>query len=90
MARAKYRGMNKRIMRIISGVAEGDSFEFERQVGENWRGAGEALTHYVAEDGTAMALIVVNKDLEEDTKLRLKEAPENIWHLEPLPYTLDD
>ncbi|GAM57170.1 folate-dependent protein for Fe/S cluster synthesis [Vibrio ishigakensis] len=90
VARAKYRGMNKRVMRIISGTAQGDSFEFERQVGENWRGAGEALAHYVAEDGTAMALIVVNKDLEDETKLRLKEAPENIWKLEPLPYALDD
>lgn len=90
VARAKYRGMNKRIMRIVSGTAEGEEFEFERQVGENWRGAGVALTHYVAEDGSAKALIVVNKDLEDETLLRLKHAPEQIWHLEPLPYSLDD
>ncbi|WP_261815983.1 tRNA-modifying protein YgfZ [Vibrio gallicus] len=90
VARAKYRGMNKRIMRLITGIAATDNMEFERQVGDNWRSAGTAIKHVVDQDGVASALIVVNKDLEEQTKFRLKDAPGNLWQFQALPYGLDD
>ncbi len=93
VARAKYRGMNKRAMFIVSGNAEqqpATGAELERAVGENWRGAGQLLTSYRFSDGKCIGLVVLPNNLEADTQLRLKDAPESLWKIEPLPYSLDD
>ena len=56
VARAKYRGINKRAMYIVSGPAEqcpqaGDSLE--RSVGENWRKGGTIVAGYQFADNQA-------------------------------------
>ncbi|MGF1722117.1 tRNA-modifying protein YgfZ [Vibrio kyushuensis] len=95
VARAKYRGMNKRAMYIVSGTAseelsELESITLERAVGENWRSAGELLAHYQFENGQAIGLIILSKDLESDTQFRLSSQPDQAWSLQALPYSLDD
>ncbi|MGC9402550.1 tRNA-modifying protein YgfZ [Vibrio genomosp. F10] len=95
VARAKYRGINKRAMYVVTGTTEEplsrfDSISLERAVGENWRSAGELLSHYQFENGQAMGLIIASKELESDTQFRLKEQPEHSWSLQTLPYSLDD
>ncbi|WEM42741.1 tRNA-modifying protein YgfZ [Photobacterium sp. DA100] len=92
VARAKYRGINKRAMYIVSGPAEhgpqaGDSLE--RSVGENWRKGGTIVAGYQFTDGQATALVVLPNDLDEGTTFRLAEG-EDVWHLQALPYSLDD
>ncbi|GEA62439.1 tRNA-modifying protein YgfZ [Vibrio comitans] len=90
VARAKYRGTNKKVMRLLQGSApENATFTFERQVGENWRGAGEAVAHYRNQQGEALALIVLNKDIEFDTQFRLAEDNSNTWSLIALPYDIE-
>ncbi|OBT17352.1 tRNA-modifying protein [Vibrio sp. UCD-FRSSP16_10] len=90
VARAKYRGTNKKVMRLVQGTATSDdSFSFEREVGENWRGAGDAIAQYRNEQGEALALIVLNKDIEFDTRFRVAGNPDNIWTLVDLPYDLE-
>lgn len=94
VARAKYRGTNKRAMYIVKGAtaeALGESaIELERSVGENWRSVGALLTHYQFSDNQAMGLIVLPNNLDDDTRLRLVAQPECEWEITALPYSLDD
>ncbi|WP_045451157.1 tRNA-modifying protein YgfZ [Vibrio campbellii] len=94
VARAKYRGTNKRAMYIVKGAtaeALGESaIELERSVGENWRSVGALLTHYQFSDNQAMGLIVLPNNLDDDTRLRLVVQPECEWEIAALPYSLDD
>ncbi|UXI01736.1 tRNA-modifying protein YgfZ [Photobacterium sp. TY1-4] len=92
VARAKYRGINKRAMYIVSGPAEqcpqaGDALE--RSVGDNWRKGGTIIAGYQFADGRAIALVGLPNDLDEDSQFRLA-GHEAIWHKLPLPYALDE
>ena len=93
VARAKYRGINKRAMYIVQGHTEtdiGDDVSLERLVGENWRGAGNLMAHYRFNDGETIALVVLPNNLDADTQLRLASQPQANWTMQPLPYSLDD
>lgn len=93
VARAKYRGINKRTMYIVKGYTEQEPAlpaNLERAVGDNWRSAGQLLAHYRFSDGETIALAVLPNTLEADTQLRLAEQPSALWTMQPLPYTLDD
>jgi len=93
IARAKYRGMNKRALFKVSGptlAPLSDTTTLERAVGDNWRSAGTLIAQYQYSDQQACGLIVLPKETEADTKLRLSEQPDALWHVEPLPYSLDD
>lgn len=95
VARAKYRGINKRAMYIVAGdvtqaLTNSDAQEMERSVGENWRSAGRLIAHYTFADNTAIGLIVLPNNLEEGTELRLTAQPGTRWTIQPLPYSLDD
>lgn len=93
VARAKYRGMNKRAMCIVSGPSEQTpavDADLERAVGDNWRGAGKLLASYQFSDSHAIGLVVLPNNLDTDTQFRLKDAPDSVWEMAPLPYSLDD
>ncbi|MCG9552367.1 tRNA-modifying protein YgfZ [Vibrio sp. Isolate31] len=95
VARAKYRGMNKREMRIVSGpTAEVLTLEspidLERSVRENWRGAGRLINVYQFSDNQAIGLMVLPNNLDDEVQLRLTAQPDQIWNILPLPYSLDD
>ncbi|EPG0610584.1 tRNA-modifying protein YgfZ [Vibrio fluvialis] len=95
VARAKYRGINKRAMYIVAGdvtqpLTNSDAQEMERSVGENWRNAGRLIAHYTFADNTAIGLIVLPNNLEKGTELRLTAQPGTRWTIQPLPYSLDD
>ena len=67
-----------------------ETVELERSVGENWRSVGPMLTHYSFCDGSAIGLIVLPNNLDNDTRLRLVAQPECEWEITTLPYSLDD
>ncbi len=94
VARAKYRGTNKRAMYIVKGATSttlnDDAIELERSVGDNWRSVGTLLTHYQFSDNQAMGLIVLPNNLDDDTRLRLSSQPDCEWTIAELPYSLDD
>ena len=95
VARAKYRGMNKREMRIVSGATTEvlsleNPIELERSVGENWRGAGRLLNVYQFADNQAIGLMVLPNNLDDDVQLRLAAQPDQAWNILPLPYSLED
>ncbi|MGB2079201.1 MAG: tRNA-modifying protein YgfZ, partial [Vibrio sp.] len=96
VARAKYRGINKRAMMILSGSGEINEADLtqklaiERQVGDNWRGAGDLLVQYQYSDQQFIALAVLPNNLDMDTRFRLTEHPEVELTMQSLPYSLED
>lgn len=92
VARAKYRGINKRAMFLLEGVSQEElpeELSIERQVGENWRGAGQILTHYKYSDGKIITLAVLPNNLEAETRFRLTHQPNTELTFGRLPYSLE-
>ncbi|MEC6824432.1 tRNA-modifying protein YgfZ [Photobacterium piscicola] len=92
VARAKYRGINKRAMYIVTGAATqcpqaGDALE--RSVGENWRKGGTVICGYHYADDQAIALVVLPNDLDDDSQFRFATTPDALWHKLDLPYDLN-
>lgn len=95
VARAKYRGINKRAMYILQGnieqpLSNDQPIMIERSVGENWRSAGQLMVHYTFADNTAIGLIVLPNNLEPETEFRLASQPNTRWFMQALPYSLTD
>ncbi|XPF93650.1 tRNA-modifying protein YgfZ [Colwellia sp. RE-S-Sl-9] len=91
VARMQYLGKNKRALYSLKGngdvVISADSI-IEKQLGENWRKAGDLLTSYTADNGDYYLQAVLASDTDETTNLRIKDANEASLHIQPLPYTL--
>ncbi|AWH89371.1 tRNA-modifying protein YgfZ [Limnobaculum parvum] len=93
IARAKYRGANKRAMYWLAGKAlslpnPGD--ELELQLGENWRRTGTVLASVKLTDSTIWVQAVLNNDLESDAVLRVKDDLTSQLAIQSLPYSLED
>ena len=91
VARAKYRGINKRATYLLQGETQSLPLageHFDRSVGENWRTGGTLLSSYRFTEGETLSLVVLPNDLEPESQFRLAEtAP--LWHKIMLPYDLD-
>lgn len=92
VARAKYRGANKRALYWLAGNASrvpvaGEDLEW--QLGENWRRTGSVLAAVQLDDGTLWVQAVLNNDLESDSVLRVRDDAESVLTIQPLPYSLD-
>jgi hypothetical protein len=93
VARAKYRGINKRALCLISGKRVGkmnNGDVIQRAIEDQWRTGGTILSSYQCADNNAIALVVLPNDLSPETSLRFADEPENVWKIEPLPYSLDE
>jgi tRNA-modifying protein YgfZ len=93
VARAKYRGANKRALYWLAGpVADaklpqlGDAIEL--QLGENWRKTGTVLHGAVSADATLHLQVVLNNDLSLESVFRPIGAKQCQLQIQPLPYTL--
>ncbi|MGR5178969.1 tRNA-modifying protein YgfZ [Vibrio mediterranei] len=95
VARAKYRGINKRMLANVRGqlnvmLTDDTKVEVERSVGENWRKAGDVLAQYQYANGEFVAAIVIANNLDADTQFRVSTQPDCRLQLEQPPYPLDD
>jgi folate-binding protein YgfZ len=91
VARAKFRGANKRALYWLAGKASKvpqPADELELQLGENWRRTGTVLAANHLADGTVWVQAVLNNDLEADSKLRVREDAGSQLTIQPLPYSL--
>lgn len=91
VARMQYLGKNKRALyslatQLSQPLKEGDVIE--KQLGENWRKAGDILASYQAENGQCYLQAILNSDLDENTVLRIKSQPESKVSVQTLPYSL--
>lgn len=94
VARAKYRGINKRMLATLTGrltaaVADDEEIIIERSVGDNWRKAGDVLSAFQYDDHTFKASIIINNNLDEDVEFRLASQPDSRLVLSLPPYSLD-
>ncbi|NMP29973.1 tRNA-modifying protein YgfZ [Thalassotalea sp. M1531] len=90
VARMQYLGKNKKMMVQLVGKYNGllsEDIAVEKQLGENWRSAGEVLNYYQATDGSSYIQAVVGNDIAEQQALRVKGMPEIELSLVTLPYT---
>ncbi len=92
VARAKFRGANKRALWYLAGKASrlpeaGEDLELK--MGENWRRTGTILAAVQLDDGRLLVQAVMNNDMEPDSVFRVRDDA-NTLSIEPLPYSLED
>ncbi|MGE9551622.1 tRNA-modifying protein YgfZ [Erwinia amylovora] len=91
VARAKFRGANKRALFWLAGSAgrvpaANDSLEMK--LGENWRRTGTILSACQLDNGEVWVQAVLNNDLEPDSELRVQGDEGGKLAIQPLPYEL--
>ncbi|EGV07099.1 folate-binding protein YgfZ [Haemophilus pittmaniae HK 85] len=89
VARAKYRGINKRAMFILQGTGSSlpqSGSALEMQLENGWRQTG-CIINAVQYEGKLYLLAVLNQEIEAQTALRLPDDHSPLQIL-PLPYTL--
>ncbi len=92
VARAKFRGANKRALWYLAGKASRvpDAGEdLELKLGDNWRRTGTVLAAVQLEDGRVLVQVVMNNDMEPDSVFRVRDDSFTLA-IEPLPYSLDE
>jgi folate-binding protein YgfZ len=92
IARNKYLGKNKRASFILMtsekvDIKNGDLLE--RQVGENWRRGGTVLSSSTYNSKTWILAVLPN-DTNMSDVLRLKDEPNALFEVQPLPYSLEE
>lgn len=92
VARAKFRGANKRALWTLAGRASrvpeaGEDLELK--MGENWRRTGTVLAAVQLDDGRLLVQVVINNDMEADSVFRVRDDA-NTLSIEPLPYSLEE
>lgn len=91
VARTKYLGKNKRATFILHGALSDKAqagAQLEMQVGENWRRGGVIIRSASVEQQTWLLAVLPN-DTEQAAVLRLKDAPEQSFTVDELPYELE-
>jgi folate-binding protein YgfZ len=93
VARAKFRGANKRALYWLAGKASkvpevGGSMEL--QMGDKWRRTGTVLSGVQLDDGSVWVQVVMNNDLEPDSVLRVEGDESGKLTIQPLPYSLTE
>jgi len=91
VARMQYLGKNKKALFSLSTSLkqpiQSDDI-IEKQLGENWRKAGDILSTYQADDGNCYFQAVLGSDVDSSTQLRIKSQPESKVLIQALPYSL--
>ncbi len=92
VARAKFRGANKRALWYLAGKASrlpeaGEDLDLK--MGENWRRTGTILAAVQLDDGRLLVQAVMNNDMEPDSVFRVRDDA-NTLSIEPLPYSLEE
>ncbi|NIY47927.1 tRNA-modifying protein YgfZ [Cedecea colo] len=93
VARAKFRGANKRALWYLAGSASRQpeaGEDLEMKMGDNWRRTGTVLAASQLDDGRVLIQAVMNNDLEPDTVFRVREDNGSELAIEPLPYSLEE
>ena len=92
VARAKFRGANKRALWYLAGRASrvpeaGEDLELK--MGDNWRRTGTVLAAVQLDDGHLLVQVVMNNDMEPDSVFRVRDDAGTL-SIEPLPYSLEE
>lgn len=90
VARMQYLGKNKKALFSLTGqlTASINELIIERQLGENWRKAGDVLCSYSADNNEIFIQAVLPNDIDNETPLRLQGQDSATLSLVELPYSL--
>jgi folate-binding protein YgfZ len=91
VARMQYLGKNKKaLFSLTSSLEQPIEIDdiIEKQLGDNWRKAGDILCSYQADDGTCYLQAVLGNDVDGSTQLRIKSQPDSRITIAALPYSL--
>ncbi len=91
VARAKFRGANKRSLYWLEGKSVRPMTpkeDVELQLGEHWVRAGAVLASSTLADGRLWVQVVMNSNLHSISKFRIREDPTSQLTIKPLPYKL--
>ncbi|EOY8497630.1 tRNA-modifying protein YgfZ [Providencia stuartii] len=93
VARAKFRGANKRAMYWLKGTATsvpavGEGVEW--QLGDKWRRTGTVLAAVKLANGEVNIQIIMNNDMEADSVFRVTGDEQSHLTIQPLPYSLEE
>ncbi len=93
VARAKFRGANKRAMYWLKGTgtslpSAGDGLEW--QLGDKWRRTGTVLAAVRLANGEIYVQIIMNNDMEADSVFRVTGDEQSHLTIAPLPYSLEE
>lgn len=96
VARMQYLGKNKRALYGLTSnaldetstieISSGDIIE--KQLGDNWRKAGDILAAYVGPNKISLQAVLAN-DVDQNTQFRLKNQPNQTFTLTELPYSIN-
>ncbi len=91
VARMQYLGKNKRALFCLTTQLaqplQSDDI-IEKQLGENWRKAGDILAHYQADDGSCVIQSILAND-GDSPSMRIAAQTNSVVKNQTLPYTLD-
>lgn len=91
VARMQYLGKNKKALFSLTTTLNqplSSDDVIEKQLGENWRKAGDILCAYQADDGTCYFQAIMGHDINDEVQLRLKSQPDAKVVIQALPYSL--
>lgn len=93
VARAKYRGANKRALFILTGRATqapkvGDNIQM--LINNNWKRIGTVISGCQYGDGHIEVLAVLPKDCSPEDVYQIKEIEGSTLYYAPLPYTIEE
>ncbi|AFJ45811.1 tRNA-modifying protein YgfZ [Shimwellia blattae] len=91
VARAKFRGANKRALWTLAGSASrvpeaGEDLELK--LGDNWRRTGTVLAAVMLEDNRLEVQVVMNNDMAPDSVFRVRDDADGCLTIQQLPYSL--
>jgi hypothetical protein len=92
VARMQYLGKNKKALFSLSANdCEITSAPIiEKQLGENWRKAGDVISFYQSHNNNVLIQAVLAKDTDESTPLRIQGKPNCNLLVNQLPYSLTE
>lgn len=93
VARAKYRGANKRALFILTGRASkapdaGDKIQVS--LDGNWKSVGTVISGCQYGDGHIEVLAVLPKDMNSDDIYQVQEIADSALYYAPLPYSTSE
>ena len=93
IARAKYRGSNKRAMFILTGHSKespkaGQTIEVSLE--NNWKRVGTVISACQYGDGHIEVLAILPKDTSQSAIFKIKEIEESKLYCAPLPYQITE
>ncbi len=90
VARMQYLGKNKKALFSLTGsLADNTSdLTIEKQLGDNWRKAGDVIASYISDDNQCYLQAILASDIDSEINLRLKTQPDTKLSQVELPYSL--